>query len=195
MPSRILLGLALASTLVAADPQVFRPDTTHTVLGFKAATFLFDVPGRFDRYKVEIKGTPADPRDAQVRLVIETASVDTANPKRDDHLRSADFLDAAKFPAITFTSSQVRREGDKVIVHGTLEMHGHSQILDIPFQAAEGVNGAGKETWSYRASVPLDRLAFGVGADSIAAKLSLQKTVELNLMLVGFFEAPKAAAK
>jgi polyisoprenoid-binding protein YceI len=195
MPFRFLLGLALASSLVAADPQVFRVDATHSVLGFKAQTVLFDVPGRFDRYKVEISGTPANPADAKIRLVIETASVDTANPKRDDHLRSGDFFDAAKFPAITFTSSKVRREGDKVTVSGTFTMHGKSQELDIPFQAAEGVNGAGKQTWSYRATVPLDRTTFGVGTDSLAAKLSLKPQVELNLLLVGFFEAPKPAAK
>lgn len=195
MPSRILLGLALASGLLAAEPQVFRVDTTHTVLGFKAQTVLFDVPGRFDRYKLQIKGTPANPADAQIQLDIETASIDTANTSRDNHLRSGDFFDAAKYPAITFTSSKVTREGDKVTVRGTLTMHGKSHDLDIPFQASEGMNGAGKPTWSYRATVPLDRLAFGVGSDSIAAKISLKQQVELNLLLVGFFEAPKPPAK
>ncbi|BDU70909.1 YceI family protein [Mesoterricola silvestris] len=195
MPSRILLALVLASSALAAGPGVFRTDTTHTVIGFKAQTLLFDVPGRFDRYKLEATGTPEDPRDARIRLEIETASVDTANPKRDDHLRSGDFFDAAKYPAIIFTSSRVSREGDKVTVHGTLEMHGKSQALDIPFQVREGINGAGKKTWSFRATLPLDRLAFGVGADSIAAKISLEKKVELDLMLVGFFEEGKAPAK
>jgi hypothetical protein len=49
-------------------------------------------------------------------------------------------------------------------------------------------------TWSYRATLPLDRLEFGVGAESVAAKISLKKQVELDLLLVGFFEEPQAAA-
>jgi polyisoprenoid-binding protein YceI len=118
--------------------------------------------------------------------------VDTSNKQRDDHLRSADFFDVAKYPVISFTSNQIRKDGDKLIVRGTLEMHGKSQMVELPFQAAEGLNGAGKATWSYRATVPLNRLAFGVGAESLAAKLSLKNDVELDLLLVGFFEPAKA---
>jgi hypothetical protein len=56
------------------------------------------------------------------------------------------------------------------------------------------MNGADVRTWSYRATLPLDRLEFGVGAESVAAKISLKKQVELDLLLVGFFEEPRAAA-
>ena len=55
------------------------------------------------------------------------------------------------------------------------------------FLPAFGKNGAGVDTWSYEASLWLKRSDFGIGADSIAAKLSLKDPVELNLMLVGFF--------
>ena len=174
--------------------KVFRPDTTHSVIGFKASPVLFDVPGRFDRYQVEIQGNPAAPEGAKVRLVLETASIDTANKARDKHLKSEDFFDAAKYPSITFTATRVEKAGDLVKVRGTLEMHGHTQELEVPFLAAEGMNGAGNATWSYRATVPLDRLAFGLGAESVAAKISLKPTVELDLLLVGFFEEPKAEA-
>jgi polyisoprenoid-binding protein YceI len=116
--------------------------------------------------------------------------VDTANKARDQHLRSEDFFDAAKFPHITFVSNQVRRDGDRVIVTGTLTLRGVSKELEIPFVAAEGRNGADVPTWSYRATVPLDRLAFGLGAESVAAKISLKKEVELDLLLVGSFEEP-----
>jgi hypothetical protein len=57
------------------------------------------------------------------------------------------------------------------------------------------MNGAGTHTWSYRATLPLDRLDFGVGAESVAAKISLKRLVELDLLLVGFFEEPPAPAK
>jgi polyisoprenoid-binding protein YceI len=106
-----------------------------------------------------------------------------------------DFFDAAKYPKITFTSREVRREGERVVVRGTLDMHGSTRDLDLAFLAAEGMNGAGTHTWSYRGTLPLDRLDFGIGAESVSAKISLKRQVELDLLLVGFFEEPPAAAK
>jgi polyisoprenoid-binding protein YceI len=192
----VLSALFAAALALGADTgaKVFRVDANHTVIGFKASTPLFDVPGRFDTYKVEIQGDPAAPAGAKIRVDLEARSIDTANKARDKHLRSGDFFDVAAYPDITFTGTQVERSGDTVKVHGTLAMHGQSRDLDLAFKAAEGVNGAGKATWSYRATLPLDRLAFGLGADSVAAKISLRKEVELDLLLVGFFEDPAAPA-
>jgi polyisoprenoid-binding protein YceI len=190
----LLPALLLGSTLVA-QTRVFRVDANHTVLGFKASTLLFDVPGRFTRYKADIQGDPASLEGAQVRLDIETKSINTANVGRDEHLRTPDFFDVLKYPKITFLSKDVRKEGDRLVVRGALTMHGVSRELELPFVAVEGMNGAGAHTWSYRATLPLDRLDFGVGADSVAAKLSLKRQVELDLLLVGFFEEPQAPAR
>jgi polyisoprenoid-binding protein YceI len=190
----LLPALLLAFPLVAQG-RVFRVDDNHTVLGFKASTLLFDVPGRFTRYKADIQGDPATLEGAKVRIDIETRSINTANSSRDEHLRTADFFDAAKYPKITFTSQEVRKEGDRLRVRGALAMHGITKDLELSFVAAEGMNGAGTHTWSYRATLPLDRLEFGVGAESVAAKISLKRQVELDLLLVGFFEEPPTPAK
>jgi polyisoprenoid-binding protein YceI len=190
---RSLLATLLLALPLAAQIRSFHVDDTHTVLGFKASTLLFDVPGRFTQYKADIAGDPAAPETAMVRLEIDTKSINTANATRDNHLRTPDFFDAAKYPKITFTSNEVRREGDRVVVHGTLVMHGVSKDLDLTFVTAEGMNGAGVPTWSYRATLPLDRLEFGIGAESVAAKISLKRQVELDLLLVGSFEEPPPA--
>ena len=198
MRFRFLLPALLLAFPLLAQSKVFRVDDNHTVLGFKASTLLFDVPGRFTRYRADIQGDPVSLEGAQIRLDIEAKSINTANNSRDEHLRTPDFFDAAKYPKITFTSSSVRREGDRLVVHGLLAMHGVAKELDLSFVAAEGMNGAGTRTWSYRATLPLDRLDFGVGAESVAAKISLKRQVELDLLLVGFFEDPapvKPAAK
>ena len=189
----IAAAVLLAMPALSAQTRVFRTDTNHTVFGFKASTLLFDVPGRFDRYKVEIVGDPTTLADLAVRIELDAKSVGTANKTRDEHLRTADFFDVGKFPKITFTSSQARREGNRLIVTGSLTMHGVTRDLELPFVAVEGRNGAEVPTWSYRATLPLDRLAYGIGADSVAAKISLNKEVELDLLLVGSFETPKAS--
>lgn len=188
--SMLAAGLLALVPAIAGD-KVFTPDTNHTILGFKAGTLLFDVPGAFTKYKVAIKGDPETPSTVEVRLEIETKSLNTANKTRDDHLRSDDFFDAATFPKILFTSPKAWRQGDKIVVQGTLDMHGKKKELQIAFQEAKGLNGAGMSTWAYKASLPINRQEFGIGAESVAAKISLKDDVELNLLLVGFFDDPK----
>lgn len=192
---RSLLPVLLLASPILAQSRAFRVDENHTVFGFKASTLLFDVPGRFMRYSADIHGDPAAPEGASIRVDIDAKSINTAVAARDEHLRSADFFDVARYPKITFTSKEARKEGDHLLVRGTLLMHGVSRDLDLDFQAAEGLNGAGVQTWSYRTTLTLDRLDFGVGADSVAAKISLKRPVELNLLLVGFFEAAPAQPK
>ncbi len=191
--SRLAL-LAVLALPATAQTKVFEADTNHTSLGFKAATLLFKVDGTFRKWRTEISGNPDDPKDASVKVTLYTNSISTKNKQRDEHLASEDFFDAAKYPRITFTSSKVVKEGGKVVVTGTLDMHGVKKELTIPFEPNFGKNGAGADTWSYEGSIRINRKDFGIGADSVAAKISLKDEVELNLLLVGFFEAPKTAA-
>jgi polyisoprenoid-binding protein YceI len=188
------LGLSLLGASLSAATKVLTVDTTHTVLGFRASTLLFDVPGRFTRYRMDISGDPASLEGFRVRVDIDARSVDTGNRTRDEHLRSPDFFNVARFPRIIFESTQAKREGDSVIVRGTLNLHGITKDLELPFRFAQGMNGAGEATWSYRASLPLDRIAYGVGAESVAAKISLKNQVELDLLLVGAFVEPTPPA-
>lgn len=191
--SLLASGLLALAPLFAGD-KVFTPDTNHTVIGFTAATVLFDVPGRFDRYKIQISGDPDAPARVSVKIEIDTKSVFTSNKMRDDHLRSDDFFDASAFPKIVFTSTTVRRNGNQIVVQGTLDMHGKKKDLQITFEEAKGLNGAGTPTWSYKATLPINRQDFDIGAESVAAKISLKDEVRLNLLLVGFFEDPKPEA-
>lgn len=199
MPFRILLpaaiGLPLLCVPLGAATKALAVDTIHTVVGFRASTLLFDVPGRFTRYRMDILGDPTSLEGLRVKVDIDARSVDTGNRTRDEHLRSLDFFHVAKFPRITFESTQARREGDTVILRGTPTLHGVARDLELPFRAAQGRNGAGEATWSYRASLPLDRIAYGVGAESVAAKISLKNQVELDLLLVGAFVEPTPPAR
>jgi polyisoprenoid-binding protein YceI len=201
---RLLPRLALLAALMApalhGQAMTFSPDETHTVIGFRAATLLFKVDGSFRRWRAEVSGDPRTLDGAAVKITLYTGSVDTGNKGRDEHLRTADFFDAARHPRITFTSTRIARENGKVVVTGNLDMHGVTKELTIPFEPAFGRNGAGVDTWSFEGSVKLNRKDFGIGADSVAAKLSLKDEVDLNLLLVGFFhekaaEAPAPKAK
>ena len=188
--SLLAAGLIVITPAFAGD-KVFTPDTNHTVLGFKASTMLFDVPGRFGHYKAEIQGDPDTLSPVRVRLEIDAKSINTSNKMRDDHLRGEDFFNVGSYPKIVFTSNKAWRQGDKIVVQGTLEMHGKARDLQISFQEAKGLNGADMPTWSYKATLPLKRSDFGIGAESVAAKISLKDDIELDLLMVGFFNDPE----
>ena len=194
---RLFPRLALLAALAVpsfAQQMAFEPDTNHTVIGFKAATLLFKVDGTFRKWRTDISGDPKTLEGASVKVTIYTNSISTKNKQRDEHLVTEDFFDAAKYPRITFTSSKVVKEGGKIVMTGILDMHGVKKELTIPFEPAFGKNGAGVDTWSFEGTLKLNRKDFGIGADSVAAKISLKRQVELDLLLVGFFEAAPAKA-
>lgn len=192
--SAVVVGALLLATSPLLAAKTFSQDDVHTMVGFRAGTVLFDVPGHFDRFKITLTGDPDDLAKAKARVEIETASVNTGNPKRDDHLRSADFFDATQYKAIVFESTKVAIEGGKLLVTGTLDMHGKKETVTIPFDVVQAKNGAGLDTTGYRGSLTLKNSTFGIGDQSVAAKISLKDEVVLDVLLVGQWEAPKAEA-
>ena len=179
-----LLGIVFVTSTALAAP--LKLDRTHSKVGFTAETLLFDVDGEFGEFTVEVEGDPSKPTVAKVKVTIDVASIDTQNQKRDDHLKSPDFFDAKKHPTITFASTSIRKKGNQLIVKGNLTMHGKTKPVTIPFKVAKGKNGAGVDTTTYKGKLTIDRNAFGIGTDSIAAKISLENEVELKLLLVTF---------
>ncbi len=182
--------LSAAFVLLAATPALaqkkFENDGNHTFFRFKASTTLFDVEGWFDKYNLDIKGDPADPKDASIKIELDTASINTRNKTRDKHLQSPDFFDAKKNKKITFTSSKVTKDGEKYVVTGTLDMHGVKKEISIPFSHTRAKNGAGYEEDVFKGSLTINRKDYGIGVESVAAKLSLADEVELRILIAGF---------
>ena len=183
--------MAPATTLTAAD-KTFTPDTIHSRIGFTAKT-LFKVEGTFGKYATTISGDPDTLDNAKVRLEIDVASIDTRNKTRDGDLKSPNFFDAAKYPKIVFTSSKAWKQGGQVLLQGSLDMHGVKKDVTLTFDPSFGKNGAGNDTWSYDGTLKINRNDWGIGTDSIAAKIGLKDAVELNLQLVGFFHEKETA--
>ena len=83
-------------------------DTAHTLVEFSAKHMMFTtVKGRFGAFQGEIRFDDARPERSQLAVEIEAASLDTRNEQRDAHLRSADFLHAEEYPAVTFRSTRL----------------------------------------------------------------------------------------
>lgn len=180
----LLIAALLSTTSASADFTPLKLDRVHSRIGFTASTLLFDVEGTFAKYEVLVDGDVSDPTQAKVKVEIPVASIDTGNEKRDGHLRGSDFFAAEQFPSIRFESNRIRKRGKVLEIAGTLEMHGHRETVSVPFAVVAGKNGAGVATTAFRGRLTIDRTKFGIGNDSVAAKISLEDQVELEILLV-----------
>lgn len=182
-----LAGLfCLVSTVAWA--KKFELDANHSYLAFTASTVIFDVEGRFTRYKIQASGDPETGAEGKIRVEIDTKSIETGNKTRDKHLQSDDFFAVAKYPKIIFTSKKITKDGNRLLVEGTLDLHGVQKEITVPFTLSSGINGAGVKEYAYKAEIPISRKDFAIGADSVAAKISLKDQVTLRLLVAGFPE-------
>ncbi|MBI2104064.1 MAG: YceI family protein [Candidatus Omnitrophica bacterium] len=172
---------AVLGTLLVAPPvwaTAYTIDQDHSTVTFKIRHLFSYVRGTFNEFEGTFEYVPGQPDHWKTQAVIQAASIDTRVEKRDTHLRSKDFFDVARFPTITFTSTQVTdatEAGAKL--HGLLTIHGIEQpvVLDL------AVHGEGKDPWGnqrsgFTATVTINRKEFG---------LTWNEVVETGQLLVG----------
>jgi polyisoprenoid-binding protein YceI len=140
-------------------------DASHSNLQFSVRHLVITkVRGAFRSYRGTLELDENDGLGlAKVDVSIDATSIDTAEPKRDEHLRSSDFLDVAAHPTLRFQSRSIAREGAQYRVTGDLTIRGvtRSVVLDAEFQ------GRGKDPWggqraAFSARTSIDRQDFGL---------------------------------
>jgi len=168
MRRRILLAAALlclvAPGLLHAAPWEFDP--THTGVQFKVRHLMISsVRGEFEKVTGKIVYDEADVTKSSADITIDTASINTRVAKRDEHLRSPDFLDVKKYPAITFRSKRIETAGS-----GTLKMTGDLTIRGVTKEVVLTVEGPtpsikdpmGNSRVGGQATTKIDRKDFGL---------------------------------
>lgn len=158
--------ILLIATTAQADVQTYAIDKTHSNVNFKIRHMLSKATGSFPTFSGTIALDP-DKRDAvTVSAEIDVASINTAEPKRDAHLRGEDFFDVAKYPTMTFTGgelSEVNADRTKGKLSGTLTLRGVSKpvVLDVEwFGVATDPWGNTKAAFS--GTTTIDRKDFGM---------------------------------
>jgi polyisoprenoid-binding protein YceI len=139
-------------------------DVGHSAIQFHVRHLVISkVHGRFARWSGAVALDPQDLTRSSVEVSIDAASIDTQLVDRDDHLRSADFLDVARYPKISFRSKRVEKAGERYRVVGELELHGVRReiVLDAEF-AGTGKDPWGGERAGFSAKASLDRREFGL---------------------------------
>ncbi len=120
-------------------------DPSHSHASFAIRHMMVStVRGEFQRFSGEVSWDPAQPEGTTASVTIETASIATHDEKRDEHLRSADFFDAATHPAITFTSKRAETTGDGLTLFGDLTMHGVTKEVAL---AVSDITPEARDPW------------------------------------------------
>jgi len=178
-----LLGFAV--TVVALTQlhagETFKFDKAGSTIGFEVGHLVGKATGQFHRFSGRIDLDRDSPERSSVSARIEVASIDTGIQKRDNHLRSAEFFNAAKFPVITFKSRAVKRTGERSgDVSGDLTMHGVTKPIVLHVQLLDGTPGE-RSRWKVT-TAPLNRRDFNLMFGSTAEAISgIGRDVAVNI--------------
>jgi polyisoprenoid-binding protein YceI len=185
------LFTAVVLTALAALPlraDTFTIDPAHSEVTFQIRHLVSQVRGRFNDFSGTIEMDPKNLANSSVAFQIKATSIDTNQPDRDKHLRSADFFDVEKFPEITFKSKSVKPAGkDTYNVTGTLTMHGVSKEVTLPVTYLGQANMRGVRA-GFATATTLDRKDYGIvwnrALDNGGGILGDDVKVEINLETV-----------
>jgi polyisoprenoid-binding protein YceI len=179
------LGTLLAVSLSAvgfssnAQASAWELDPTPTVIAFSVRNLsVAHVDGTFRLASGHVAVDDADVSRSTIEAVIDAASVDTGEPQRDAHLRSADFLNVARYPTIAFRSTRIEQgDGVRWKVTGDLTLRGTTRpvLLDVESSTVEGTRR------SAHVSTTIDRRDFGM----TYAGFAVGKQVVITIDAVG----------
>jgi len=177
------LGFAFAGAAVAA-PLTYKIDPNHTDVVAGWSHFGFSHPvAHFGKVDGTITYDPAKPAASSVQVTIPLDGLNSHVPDFDEHLKSADFFDAAKFPTITFKSTKVEAAGEKKLkVSGDLTVHGVTKpaVLDVTINKIGEQPMAKRAAAGFDATTTLKRSDFGLGkyAPNVSDEVSIRITTE-----------------
>lgn len=133
MKKYILMAVVMLSAFAANAQTTWTNDPMHSRLGFVVKhTMISEIDGRFADFNATVVTSKPDYTDAKITLTAKVASINTDVEARDNHLRSADFFDAEKYPTLTFKSTKlVKVNANKGIVYGNLTFHGVTKPIKL----------------------------------------------------------------
>lgn len=203
---RIFSGRALAES----SPQAMGPvadanvagawvfDTVHSSIHFSVRRLVVGrVRGQFTKWRGSMAWNEASPRDSQVRVSIDADSIETSDPARDAHLRSADFLDVEHFPSMTFASTRVEPvDAEHLTVTGLLSIRGIEREVALQCE----YRGRARDRWDnerlgFAARTVIERHAFGLVWNEVlpTGEMFVGEEVEISIDIEAMRSPPGTA--
>lgn len=160
-------------------------DKSHTQINFGINHFFSEVTGKFNSFTGEFNFDPNNLKGSSAYFEIDVNSIDTQEPKRDEHLQSPDFFDAKKFPKIKFKSDKIEKKGDKsYIVHGNLTIRDVTKHVMLPLEykgEMEHPMMKGTLILGVAVETKLNRNDYGVGTGDWAATMVVGDEVRIKI--------------
>ncbi|HBK30680.1 MAG TPA: polyisoprenoid-binding protein [Porphyromonadaceae bacterium] len=181
-----LLGIALMAQ------STYKVDPAHTSINFKVKHLgITFVQGKFEKFDGAITGEPDKVEQARIYFNVETNSINTSVEARDNHLKSADFFDVEKFPAMTFESTGIEKVDDQNYkLNGILAIKDVSKPVTFDVKYGGTVTGQdGVQTVGFVATTTINRLDYNVAYDPDAA------TIGKDVVITLFLEFKKSSDK
>jgi polyisoprenoid-binding protein YceI len=182
------------SEKASTTQSIWQLDPNHTLVEFSAKHMMVTtVKGRFQSVRGTIILDEADPSRSSVEVEIDAASLVTGVEYRDNHLRSADFLEAEKYPLITFKSTHIEPTGDNhAKIVGALTIHGVTRevVLDSEL-TGRGKNPMGQEITAFDARTSINRKDFGLNWN-VALETGgwlVSETIKIEISVEGIKQA------
>jgi len=171
----LFVGLAASSF---AAPAQYAIDKAHSSVGFKVRHLLVQTVGSFEDFDATVHFEPGKLETLKVDATVNTKTINTNNSKRDEHLRSPDFFEAEKYPAMTLTKTKVTDvSGNKAKLHGDLTLRGVTKPVVFELEYLGNVkldNGVSRA--AFTAETRINRKDFG---------LTWNKALEAGTVMVG----------
>lgn len=185
--SAVLFLAAFHGVVPESAPATWSVDHAHSKLGFKVRHLgISNVRGDFREYDVVLRMDGTDLSTLSAEATIQTASIDTDNDRRDNHLRSPDFFAAEEHPEMTFISTGVQNvDGSTFEITGNLTIRGttHEVVLDAEFLGSASMGD--EERAGFEATTEIDRMDYGLAWDRLteAGGFVVGHDVEITLEL------------
>ncbi|MGD0859702.1 MAG: YceI family protein [Terracidiphilus sp.] len=180
--------LALAAPMAMAQYSTWASDPAHSEVDFSIRHGgVSNVHGRFGGVAATLVYNEADVTKSTVTATIDVSTVDTGVALRDADLKNDSFLDVAKFPTATFTSTNVAKNGNKLSVSGNFTLHGVTKpvVLDVEGPSTPVESMMDHKTHSgFSATTTISRTAYGIGATFPSALVGddVKLTIELEIV-------------
>ncbi len=162
----VVAGMAIGAVWTAGAADTFSLDPAHSVPIFKINHLgVSNTYGRFNDVSGTFTVDEADPKNNTINVVVKTASVDTANEARDKHLKTPDFLDAEKFPEMTFVSTSFeKKSGNTYTVKGDFTLHGVTKPIEVEVeQIGTGKGRENEVRMGWETTFRIKRSDYGMG--------------------------------
>ncbi len=187
----------LALFVFGVSAEVYKIDSEHSNVSFSIRYLVSNTGGNFHVFSGSIKYDENRPEEIQIKAIIQANSIDTDNVKRDEHLRSDDFLNVEKYPILSFTSSEAELKKseddtadithDVLYVQGEFTMHGVSKMITLPvhFLGKNIHPYKNKEVVGFSAETVIQRSDYGVNNwTDKAGVLSDEVNIELTVQAI-----------